>query len=298
MLKQVAPYGHVNLASFLDLKGWIAESSRNSKTSRELLKVLNRIWCFQEPHASNTSVVKALKTELDLSRAQVKELQQEKQLNKHEMENLMKQINEDKLVRRIKEHDKIKAAIQSVMQELEDEKRLRKHSETLHRRLARELSKVKSSFSDSLRDLEKERKARILLENLCDDFAKGIRDYEFEVRSLMHNNAEKGQAQVKGDSLERLILHFSEAWLDERKQMKLVQAGHDLSQRDSSIVDKLGVDIETFLHAKRSVNLRRYSNSSTKEPREIYPCLHSLDSFPLKEATTTAPLNMAEEDSH
>ncbi|RZB49672.1 hypothetical protein D0Y65_052547 [Glycine soja] len=265
---QVAPYNHVNPISSLEFKGWITESSRNPKTSRELLKVLNRIWSLEEQHASNISVVKALKMELELSWAQVKELQQEKQLNKRDMENLMEQIAEEKLVRKNKEHDKIKAAIQSVMQEIEDERRLRKHSESLHRRLARELSEVKSSFSGSLRDLEKERKTRILLENLCDDFAKGIRDYEYEVRSLMPNNAEKGQ--VKGDSLDRLI-HLSEAWLDGRKQMKLAQAGHDLPEIDSSIVDKLGVDIETFLHAKRSFN------SSTKEPMQIYPCLHSLD---------------------
>ncbi|XP_020213618.1 uncharacterized protein At5g41620 [Cajanus cajan] len=287
---QVAPYNnHVKPKSSLDLKGWITESSRKPKTSRELL---NRIWCLEEQHASNISEVKALKMELDLSRARVKELQHQKQLNKHEMENLMKQITEEKLVRKNKEHDEIKAAIQSVMQEIEDERRLRKHSESQHRRLARELSEVKSSFNGSLRDLEKERKARILLENLCDDFAKGIRDYEHEVRSLVHNNnAEKGQGK-EDNSLDRLILHLSEAWLDERKQMKLVQAGNGLPQIDSSIVDKLGVDIETFLHAKRSVNLIRYGNTTTKEPKEIYPCLHS----PLKEATS-APPNMAVEDS-
>ncbi|RZC22476.1 hypothetical protein D0Y65_008223 [Glycine soja] len=271
----VAP--HVTSKSSLDFKGWITESSRNPKTFRELLKVLNRIWCLEEQHASNILIVKALKMELDLSRAQVKELQQEKQLNKRDMENLMKQIAEEKLVRKNIEHDKIKAAIQSAMQEIEEERRLRKHSESQHRRLAREFSEVKSSFSGSLRDLEKERKTRVLLENLCDDFAKGIRDYEYEVGSLMDNNAEKDQ--VKGDSLDRLILHLSEAWLDERKQMKLALAGHDdLPEIDSSIVDRLGVGTETFLHAKRCVNLIKYGNSSTKEPKEIYPCLlHSLD---------------------
>ncbi|XP_047169225.1 uncharacterized protein At5g41620-like [Vigna umbellata] len=281
---QVAPYN--NPMRSVDFRSWITESNRNPKASRELLKVLNHIWCLEEQHASNLSVVKALKMELDLSRAQVKELQQEKQLNKHEMENLIKQRTEEKIVKKSKENDKIKAAIQSVMKEIEDERRLRKHSESLHRRLARELSEVKSSFSGSMKDLEKERKTRILLENLCDDFAKGIRDYEYEVRSLVHDNSEQGQAQVKGSSLDRLILNLSDAWLDERKQMKLVQAGRDLPELDSSIVDKLGVDIETFLHAKRSVNLRRYSNSSTKEAKEIYPCLHS-----------RAPRNVAEEDS-
>ncbi|XP_027352557.1 uncharacterized protein At5g41620-like isoform X2 [Abrus precatorius] len=226
------------------------------------------------------------------SSMQVKELRQEKQLDKLEMENLTKQITENKFVRKNKEHDKIEAAIQSVKEEIEDERRLRKHSESLHRRLARELSEVKYSFSSSLRDLGKERKTRILLENLCDDFAKGIRDCEHELRSLMHN-AEKGQ--VKGDNIDRLILHLSEAWLEERKQMNQVQAGSDLLEIDS-IVDKLGVDIETFLRAKRSVNLRRYGNSSSKKLKEIYPCSHSLDSFLQKEGIS-ALHNMDEEDS-
>ncbi|KAK7285803.1 hypothetical protein RJT34_20584 [Clitoria ternatea] len=277
---QVALSNHVNHLSSPDFKGRNRESSGNSKTSTELLNVLNRIWCLEEQHASNVSAVKALNMELDLSRAQVKKLLQEKQLNKHKMENLMKQITEDKVVKN-KGHDKMKAAVQSVKEEIEDERRLRKHSESLHRRLAKELSEVKSSFSASLRDLERERNARILLENLCDDFAKGIRDYEHEIRSLMRNNAEK--SPVKGESIDRLILHLSEAWLDERKQMKLVQA------RSSSIVDNLGVDIETFLHAKRFVN---YGNN-TKEIKEIYPCLGLTDSFALDEA----PHNMAEEDS-
>ncbi|KAJ1414677.1 hypothetical protein SESBI_18616 [Sesbania bispinosa] len=289
---EVAPDDHLNPISSLGFKGRIGESSCNPKTSKELVKVFNRICCLEEQYVSNIAAAKALKMELDHSQAQVKELLQEKQMNKQEMKSLMKQMTEDKLVRKNKEHDKIKAAVQSVKEEIEDERRLRKHSESLHRRLARELSEVKSSFCGSLKDLERERKARILLENLCDDFAKGIRDYEHEVRSLMQNG-EKGQ--VKGDSLDKLILHISEAWLDERKQMKLVQAGNDLPEKDS-IVDKLGVDIETFLRAKRSIDLRRDGNFSTKELKEIYPCLHSLDSFPLKE-TISAPHNMVEEDS-
>ncbi|XP_027352558.1 uncharacterized protein At5g41620-like isoform X3 [Abrus precatorius] len=289
---QVEAYNHINPIHSLEFKGRIRESSHSPESSKELLKVLNHIWCLEEQHASNISVVKALKLELNLSRTQVKELRQEKQLDKLEMENLTKQITENKFVRKNKEHDKIEAAIQSVKEEIEDERRLRKHSESLHRRLARELSEVKYSFSSSLRDLGKERKTRILLENLCDDFAKGIRDCEHELRSLMHN-AEKGQ--VKGDNIDRLILHLSEAWLEERKQMNQVQAGSDLLEIDS-IVDKLGVDIETFLRAKRSVNLRRYGNSSSKKLKEIYPCSHSLDSFLQKEGIS-ALHNMDEEDS-
>jgi len=265
------------------------------ESSRELVKVLDRSWGLEEQDASNIAIVKALIMELDLSQTQVKELLQEKKMNKQEMENLMKKITEDKLVNKKKEHEKIKAVVQSVNEEIEDERRLRKHSESLYQKLASELYEVKSLLRGTLRDLEREKKQRILLENLCDDFAKGVRDYEHELRSIMHNSADKDH--IKGDSLDRLILHISEAWLDERTQMKLVQdgIGSDLLETHS-IVDKLRVDIETFLHAKRSIDLKRYNFPSIKEVKEIHPCLPSLDSIQLKE-TINSPHNFAEEAS-
>ncbi|KAK8565747.1 hypothetical protein V6N13_020826 [Hibiscus sabdariffa] len=56
---------------------------------------------------------------------------------------------------------------------------------------------------------------------------------------------------VDGESHERLILHISEAWLDERMQMKLAQGQTDLAEKNL-IIDKLSLDIEAFLEAKRS----------------------------------------------
>lgn len=250
-----------------------------------MLKVLNRIQNLEEQHASNMSVAKALKMELDLPRAQIKELQREKQTNRREME--------DTIVRKNKEHGRLKVAVQLIREELEDERKLRKHSESLHRRLVRELSEVKSSFSGCLRELERERKARILLENLCDEFAKGIRDYEQEVRSSIQKS-EKGD-RVGGDSLDRLILHISEAWLDERMQTKLPETGDDLVEINS-VVHKLGLDIETFLHAKRSVDLKKYGNSTPKVLKEVYPGRYSSDSFQVKEAISTLR-HMPEEDT-
>jgi hypothetical protein len=240
------------------------------------------------------AIVKSLILELDLSQTQVKELLQEKNENKQEIENLMKQITEDKLVNKNKEHEKIKAVVQSVKEEIDVERRLRKHSESLYQKLASELSEVKFLFRGTLRDLEREKKARILLENLCDDFAEGVRDYEHELRSIRHK---VNNGPVKGESLDRLILHISEAWLDERTQMKLVQdgCGSDLPHTHST-VDKLRVDIETVLRAKRSIDLKRNNNSSIKEHKEIRRRLPSLDSFQLKE-TKHSPHNFAEEDS-
>ncbi|MED6125066.1 hypothetical protein PIB30_064996 [Stylosanthes scabra] len=261
-----------------DFKGMIGESSYNVATSNELVKILKRIWSLEEQHTSNVSVVKALKTELYHSQALMKELLQEKKMNRQKTEDLMKRITVEKLVRKDELHEGIKAAVKPVKEELDNERRFRKHSESLHRKLAREICEAKSSFAGCLRILERERKARILLENLCDEFAKGIRDYEQEVHSLRWSSEkEKG--------LDRLILHISEAWLDERMQMqmKVSESGNDLMERNS-IVDKLGFDIETFLHAKRSMEFKKYGYSSPKELREIYPCQQiSLDTLPLKQ---------------
>lgn len=253
---EIAAYNPpITPTSSLDFKGRFGEAAYSLKTSTELLKVLNRIWSLEEQHASNISLVKALKTELDHARAQIKELMQEQQADRQEIDDLMKQVAEDKLVRKSKEHEKIKAAVQSVRDELEVERKLRRRSESLHRKLARELSEVKLAYSKALKELEREGKARVLLEDLCDEFARGVGNYEQEVRAL-----KKGSEKDHEEKNDKLILHISEAWLDERVQMKLAEARCDPDEREM-IVDRMRCEIETFLQA-----VRQSSDSKTDTP--------------------------------
>ncbi|XP_010925793.2 uncharacterized protein At5g41620 isoform X1 [Elaeis guineensis] len=255
-------------SSSLDIKRKLKEAGCSLKTSTELLKVLNRIWSLEEQHASNVSLVKALKMELEHARRRIQELTQEQQAYRHEMDDLVKQGVQARLVRKNKEQERIKAAVQSVRDELEDERRLRIRSESLHRKLGKELSEVKAALLKAVKDLERERKANNLLEDLCDEFAKGIRDYEQEVRELK-------QKSVKGcdHKVDRMVLHISEAWLDERMQMKIAEAREDLAEK-CRITDRVSSEIESFLQARQSsgfkndrlyqkdVNLRRQSLES------------------------------------
>ncbi|KAI5601341.1 hypothetical protein POPTR_001G096200v4 [Populus trichocarpa] len=291
---EVAPYNPaVTPSSSLDFKGRIGESHYSLKTSTELLKVLNRIWSLEEQHVSNVSLIKALKIELDHARIRIKELLRYQQADRHEIDDLMKQIAEDKLVQKSKEQERLHAAIQSLRDELEDERKLRKRSESLHRKLARELSEVKSSFSNALKEMERERKSRKLLEDLCDEFAKGIKDYEQEVHTLNKKSDRDWVRRADGD---RLILHISESWLDERMQMRLEEAQHGFSE-NNSIVDKLGFEIETFLKTKRMGNSKSSNNVLPRERR------NSMESVPLNE-TVSAPQDVGDEqdstgsDSH
>lgn len=262
------------------------ESSRNLKTSTELLKVLNRIWSLEEKHALDMSLVKTLRRELDQSKSRIHELMQEKKRDKNEVGSLMKQLRECKVARK-KDQEQIKDTVKSVETKLEDELKSRRHSEKRHHKLAKELSEIKSSFSNALRELEQERKARVTLEDLCDAFARGIRDYEQEIRVMKHKSCTD---QIVMEGNDRLILHIAEAWLDERTQMKLADAS-DVSEKQS-VLDKLCLEIESFLREKQSGHSGRIQDVS---PGESNILAHSLESFHLNEPAS-APWNVNDED--
>ncbi|CAO2819155.1 unnamed protein product [Amaranthus hypochondriacus] len=251
---EMAPYNRAATPdSSIELRGRMGEPNYSFKTSTELLKVLNRIWTLEEQHASNVSLVKALKTELDHARKRIKELLRDQQGSRHEIDELMKQLSQDNFARKSKDHERLEAALQSVRDELEDERKLRKRSESLHRKLARELFEIKVALSTTVKELENERKSSEILEDLCDEFAKSTREYAKQV----HDH-------------DKLILHVSESWLDERAQKK------DREAQKASIVDKLRPEIEMFLTARQTANV----DTKSIEHKETRLRRHSLESIP------------------
>ncbi|CAI9755492.1 unnamed protein product [Fraxinus pennsylvanica] len=283
---EITPYNPaVTPTSSIDLKGRFGETSQSLKTSTELLKVLNRIWTLEEQHVSNMSLVRALKKELDNARSRIKELVREQQTERLEMDDLMKQIKEDTIIRKNKEQDRINAAILSLREELENERKLRKRSESLHRKLARELFEVKTTLASTSKELEKEKKSSKLLEDLCDEFAWGIRDYEQELHGVRQKYDKDWTERADQD---RLILHVSESWLDERMQMKL-EPDSALGEK-KLIVEKLSSEIEAFLRA-RSGN-KTNGNLGQRDPNIRR---NSLESIPLN-AAVSAPRDEDDED--
>lgn len=270
---ELAPYNPaVTPTSSIELKARTGETSYCLKTSTELLKVLNRIWSLEEQHVSNVSLIKALKKELDNSRSRIKDLMRAQQTDRREIDDLVKQIAEDKLVRKNKEQDRINATVQSMRDELEDERKLRKRSESLHRKLAHGLYDVKTTLVSASKELEKERKSRNLLEDLCDEFAWGIRDYEKELHVLRQKSDKSWDERGDHD----LILHISESWLDERVQMKL-ELEHG-SGKKKSAVDKLRTEIEALIQTKNNENQKINGNKVLRDPKFRR---NSLESIPL-----------------
>lgn len=273
----------------MDCNARFRQAGNDVKTSTELLKVLNRIWSLEEQHAADVSAMKGLKRELHHAQACTQELMQERQRYHHEIDSLARQVTEDKMARRNKDQEKIRASLRSLQEELEDERRLRKHSETLHRKLGKELSEMKSAFCKAVKALEKEKKTTCLLEDLCDEFAKGIRNYEEEVRLLKQKHVQEYEHKF-----DKSVVHISEAWLDERMQMQKTDKRKALSGK-TSITERLSSEIEGFLHhAKRSGNSKNDNLNTGDENRDASLCRQSLESVHLNGATS-AP-RLAEDD--
>ncbi|TVU33326.1 hypothetical protein EJB05_25136 [Eragrostis curvula] len=271
----------ISPAHSLDFKGRFRSASSSLKTSTELLKVLNRIWSLEEQHTANLSVVNGLRLELQQAQAHIQELMQERRRYRHEVSSLMRQLSENKN----KEHGKIEAAVHSLQGELADERRLRRHSEDLHRKLSKEVSEIKSAFLKAVRDLEKEKQGNHLLEELCDQFAMGIRNYEDEVRVVKQRHVKNYEP-----NFDKSVLHVAEAWLDERVQMQNTDVKEDLAQK-ATITDRLSNEIQSFLLSKRSGSSKhneKYMNDNAILRRQ------SLESVHLNGATS-AP-QVAEDD--
>ncbi|XBI39152.1 hypothetical protein VPH35_123992 [Triticum aestivum] len=283
----------INLVSptrSLNFRDRYRDAGCNLKTSTELLKVLNRIWSLEEQHAVDVSAVKGLKSELQNTQARVQELTQERQRYHYEIESLARQVTEDKMARKNKEQEKLRATLCSLQEELEAERHLRKHSENLHRKLGKELSAMKPAFLKAVKDLEKEQKATRLLEDLCDEFALGIRNYEEEVRVLKQRHVKEYEQKT-----DKLVVHISEAWLDERIQMQNADARGD-SEGKTSITERLSGEIRSFLHGRRSSNFYGVNKHAGNEKGDASLCRQSLESLHLNGATS-AP-RLAEDDEN
>lgn len=284
---QVAPFKPaISSGCPLDLKGSAGDPGYGLKTSTELLKVLNRIWSLEEQHASNVSIVKALKMELEHARARIQELMQEQKHHHHEMDELMDQIAEDKVVRKNKEQDRMKAVVQSIREELDDERRLRRRSENLHRKLGKELSETKTALSKAIEDLENERKSNGLLEDLCDEFVRGIGRYEKEMRELTKKYAKDCDRKVDG-----LLLYISEVWLDERLQMQMTESCSEKIE-NGTVVSRLEEEIVSFLQARRANIVTEGSEQQHRHNLRR----QSLESLHLN-GTVSAPRYIEDDDS-
>ncbi|KAH9328514.1 hypothetical protein KI387_000622, partial [Taxus chinensis] len=272
-------------SSLMGLKVKSGESGYNLTTSTELLKILNRIWSLEEQHSSSVSLVSALRSELEHARSRIRELVQEQRADRHQIDSLMKRVADEKMIWRTKEQDKVKAAIQTAREELEDERKFRRKVESVNKKLARELDETKGAVAKALQDFERERKARELMEEVCDELAREIGEDKAKVEELKLESAKVWEEVEE----ERKMLQMAEVWREERVQMKLAEARLELEEKNETL-DKLRSELEAFLRAKRANDLR------TEVQNKIDAREAELQRDPMNEVKSAAQ-EMEDEDS-
>ncbi|CAN4118797.1 unnamed protein product [Withania somnifera] len=216
-------------------------------TSKELLKIINRIWAHADQPSSSTSLVSALHTELERARLQVNQLIQDQRSDQNEIKYLLKCFAEEKAAWKSKAQQAVEAAIESIANELEVERKLRRRFESLNKKLGKELSDTKASFVKAVKELESEKRAREVMEQVCDELARDIGEDRAEAEEMKRESA-KVQEEIEQ---ERDMLQLADRLREERAHVKISEANNHFEEKNSTI-DKLRKQLEGFLGKKKT----------------------------------------------
>lgn len=216
-------------------------------TSKELLKIINRMWGQEERPSSSMSLVSALHAELERARLQVNQLIQDQGSDQSEINYLIKCFAEEKAAWKSKEQQVVESAIESIAGELEVERKLRRRLESLNKKLGKELAESKASLLKTVKELESEKRARLVIEQVCNELARGIDVDNAEVKE---HKRESALVCEEAENDKEMMLLADALW-EERAQKKLSGAKYQLEGKDEA-VEKLRNQLEDFLGTKKT----------------------------------------------
>ena len=242
--------------STVGVKPRLKDVSNALTTSKELLKIINRVWGNEDRPSSSLSLISALHAELERARLQVNHFIQEQCSDQNEINYLMKCFAEEKAAWKNKEQKVVEATIESIAGELDVEKKLRRRFESLNKKLGKELAETKASLLKAVKELESEKRARVVMQKVCDELARDIGDDKAEVEELKRESAKLCEEVEK----EREMMQLADVLREERVHMKLSEAKYQLEEKNAA-VDKLQNQLEAFLGTKRTKEKGRSSSN-------------------------------------
>ncbi|KAK6936251.1 hypothetical protein RJ641_033281 [Dillenia turbinata] len=237
--------GHTPRRDTMGTKTRLKDVGKSLAASKELIKALNHIWGMEEQNSSSMTLVAALRAEIDRARIQVEQLIHDQRSSRHEINCLMKHFAEEKAAWKRKERDRIQGAIESIARELEIEKKLRRQTERLNKKLGKELADTKASMLKVVKELESEKRTKDILEQVCDELARGIGEDRAEFEELKRESAKVREEMEK----EREMLQLADILREERVQMKLSDAKYQFEEKNAA-VEKLRKELESYLGNK------------------------------------------------
>ncbi|XP_061355175.1 uncharacterized protein LOC133299705 isoform X2 [Gastrolobium bilobum] len=242
-------------SSTVGVKTRLKDVSNALTTSKELLKIINRMWGHEDRPSSSMSLISALHTELERARLQVNQLIQEQRSELNEISYLMKCFAEEKAAWKSKEQEIVEAAIESVAGELGVERKLRRRFESLNKKLGRELAETKAILLKVVKELESEKRAREIIEQVCDELARDVGEDKSEIEKQKRVSTKVCEEVEK----EKEMMQLADMLREERAQKKLSDAKYQLEEKNA-VVDELRNQLEAFLGNKQ---VREKGRSST-----------------------------------
>lgn len=224
-------------------------------TSKELLKIINRMWGHEDRPSSSMSLISALHAELERARLQVNQHIQEQRSDQNEINYLMKCFAEEKAAWKSKEREVVEAAIESIAGELDVERKLRRRLESLNKKLGRELAETKASLLKVVKELETEKRAREIIEKVCDELARDVD----EDKSKIEKQRRASTKDCREVEREKEMMQLTDMLREERAQKKLSAAKYQHEEKNAA-VDMLRNQLEAFLGNKQ---VREKGRSST-----------------------------------
>lgn len=229
------------------VKTRLKDVSNALTTSKELLKIINRMWGPEDRPSSSMSVMSALHAELERARLMINQLIQEQRSEQSEINYLMKCFAEEKAAWRSKERKVVEAAIESVVGELEVERKLRARIESLNKKLGKELAESKASLLKTVQELESEKREREIIEQVCDELAGTVGEEKDEAETLRRETLKIQEEMEK----EREIMQLADVIREDRVQTKHSEARYQIEEKNAAI-DKLRNQLEASLGTKKS----------------------------------------------
>ncbi|KAI4322453.1 hypothetical protein L6164_022147 [Bauhinia variegata] len=228
----------------IGVKNCLKEARNGLSTSKKLIKVLNHM-CLQEQHSSTIPLILALGSELDRVCDQIDQVIQQQSSNQNDIENLMKRFAEEKAAWKRRERENVHNAITHLAEELEVEKKLRRQTERLNKKISKEMANIKASHLKMSRELEREKRAKEILEQISDELTRGIGEDRVQVEELKRESAKVREEVEK----EREMLQLADVLREERVQMKLSEAKYQFEEKNA-VLEKLRNELETFMRTK------------------------------------------------
>ncbi|XP_022153078.1 uncharacterized protein LOC111020667 isoform X2 [Momordica charantia] len=245
------------------VKTRLKEVSNCLTTSKELVRVLTHVWGSHDEKqpSSASSLMAALKSELDRAKTRVEHLMRDEQRLFHgdEIEALRKRFAEEKAAWKYKERARVGSAISSMAEEVAVERKLRRQAERLNKRIGKELGEARVAVAKAMKDVDREKRAKEILEEICEELAKGIGEDRAEFEEL-RKESEKVREEVEK---EREMLQLADVLREERVQMKLSEAKYQFEEKNAA-VERLKDQLEAYFVENRDHSQDSFNNKLDK----------------------------------